>query len=587
MLILGLNLFHADSSAAIFVDGELAFAVAEERLNRRKHFGGFPALSIQACLDAVGARLEDLDHVAMGRNPRANLGRKVAYAFKNPGKLANLARLRSRSAAVKDLKHLIVRHMDVAPERLRFQEHHVEHHIAHAASAFFPSDFEEAATFSFDGSGDFVSVLFAHGRGNRLDPFYRVFLPNSLGSFYTAVCQFIGYGKYGDEGKAMGLAPYGKDSYREHFEQMVQLTDDGFRLNPAYFRPIGSDEGMKVLDDGTVIISGLYSEKWHELLGDARMPHTELTDRDLDLAHGMQGRFEEATFHLLRSLHRRVPTEGVAIAGGCALNSVANGRIFDHTPFQGTWIQPAAGDEGLSIGAALYTYHHILAFPRKFTMRHACWGPAFSEAQCRQALEEAGLRYQRLCREELLEYTAARLDERAVVGWFQGPMEWGPRALGNRSILTHPGPPEMKDVLNARIKHREWFRPFAPSILKEQQAEYFERSHPSPFMLHVFQIRPERRAELGAVTHVDGSGRLQSVARDENPLYYDLISAFHRRTGTPVVLNTSFNENEPIVCRPEEAVDCFVRTRMDVLCLGPFVVEKEHQENLYRDESQT
>ena len=583
MLLLGLNLFHADSSAAIFVDGELAFVIAEERLNRRKHYGGFPALSVQACLDAVGARLEDLDHVAIGRDPRANVARKTVYALRNPRKLVSLARLRSRANRLSDLKHLVERHMDVDPQRLRFQEHHIEHHTAHAASAFLPSDFEEAAIFTFDGSGDFVSAMLAAGRGNRVEPLHRVFLPDSLGNFYSATCQFIGYGKYGDEGKVMGLAAYGEGSYQEHFQQMVALTDDGFRLNPGYFRAIGEREGLKILDDGSVVVSDLCSKNWHTLFGDNRSPSDQLTQRDLDLAHGMQRRFEEVTIHLLNLLHSRVPMGDVAIAGGCALNSVANGKIFDHTPFRQTWIQPAAGDEGLAIGAALYTYHHILGFPRKFIMRHAYWGPAFSESQCRQALDKARLRYRKLPREEMLEYTATRLADKAVVGWFQGAMEWGPRALGNRSILTHPGPPEMKDILNARIKHREWFRPFAPSILKEYQAEYFENSHPSPFMLHAFPIRPEHRAELAAVTHVDGTGRLQSVGRDENPLYYDLISAFHRRTGVPVLLNTSFNENEPIVCRPEEAVECFARTKMDMLCIGPFVVEKEQQDQVPGD----
>ena len=577
MLILGLNAYHADSSAAILVDGELAFAVAEERLNRHKHWAGFPIKSIQACLDAVGARLEDVDHVAIGRDPKANISQKLAYALRHPEMMANFLRLRSRGMAVNDLRRLFARHMDVDKARLRFRGHHVEHHIAHAASAFFPSDFEEAATLSFDGSGDFVTVMFAQGRANRLDPVYRIFGPNSLGNFYTAGCQFVGYQKYGDEGKVMGLAPYGTDSYQKDFDEMVVLTDNGFRLDSAYFRLLGADMGFEVLDDGTAVNSHHVSDRWSKLFGDPRMPYTDFAQRDMDLVHGMQRRFEEVTFHLLKMLHRRVPTDGVSIAGGCALNSSANGKIFDHTPFERTWIQPAAGDEGLSIGAAMYVYHHVLGYPRKFVMNHAYWGSEYSEAECQRALDTAGLRYRKLLTEEQLGYTADRLVDKAIVGWFQGRMEWGPRALGNRSILTHPGPPEMKDTLNARIKHREWFRPFAPSILSEYQPEYFENSHPSPFMLHVFNIKPERRDELGAVTHVDGTGRLQSVAHDENPLYYDLISAFHQRTGTPVLLNTSFNDNEPIVCRPEEAVDCFMRTKMDLLCLGPFVVEADQR----------
>lgn len=262
------------------------------------------------------------------------------------------------------------------------------------------------------------------------------------------------------------------------------------------------------------------------------------------------------------------------MAGGCALNSVANGKLFDETPFRRTWIQPAAGDEGLAIGAALHTYHSVLKQPRKSELKHAYLGPEFSDSRIESDLKQAGLRYQKLDREPLLERVAGQIAAGNVVGWFQGRMEWGPRALGNRSIVAHPGRADMKDVLNARIKHREWFRPFAPSILAESQSEYFEHNHPSPFMLHVYKIRAEKRKELCAVNHVDNTGRLQTVARDENPLYYDLIKAFQRKTGIPVVLNTSFNENEPIVCAPGEAIDCFMRTKMDVLAIGPFLALK-------------
>jgi carbamoyltransferase len=288
----------------------------------------------------------------------------------------------------------------------------------------------------------------------------------------------------------------------------------------------------------------------------------------------MQHRFEEVFFHLLNELHRRVPGEDLAMAGGCALNSVANGKLFERTPFRRTWIQPAAGDEGLAIGAALHTYHSVLKQPRKKELKHSYLGPEFSESRIESDLKSAGLRYRKLEREPLLEAVAEQIAAGNVVGWFQGRMEWGPRALGNRSIVAHPGLPNMKDVLNARIKHREWFRPFAPSILAEAQHEYFEHDHPSPFMLHVYKIRPEKRGELSAVNHVDNTGRLQTVARDENPLYYDLIKAFQRKTGIPVILNTSFNENEPIVCAPAEAIDCFKRTKMDVLAIGPFLALK-------------
>ncbi len=580
MLILGLNMFHADASAAIVLDGEIKFAIAEERLNRRKHFGGFPALSVKACLDAVGARISDIDHVAVGQDSDANLAKKVRYALANPSKILNFIRLRQRKEAMRDVRSLLAKALDAGPSQLRFQEHHLEHHIAHIASAYYCSPWEKAAGFSYDGSGDFVSTMMVRCEGNEIEVLDRVFLPHSLGSVYTMICEFIGYTKYGDEGKVMGLAPYGKDSdaYRDQFRKIVAPKNGGFELDLDYFQPLGSNQGMEVLSDGTVRLARHFSDRIEKLFGPARLPHAEITQRDMDLAFALQQRFEDIYFHLLNRLHERVPLDELVLAGGCALNSVANGKLFDITPFRQTYIQPAAGDEGLAIGAALHTHHSVLRQSRRYELKTSYLGPEFSDARVQSALETANLEFRKLERTELLDAVAAQIAAGNVVGWFQGRMEWGPRALGNRSIVAHPGLPNMKDVLNARIKHREWFRPFAPSILAEYQHEYFERNHPSPFMLHVYKIRPEKRQVLCAVNHVDDTGRLQTVAREENPLYYDLISAFHRKTGIPVLLNTSFNENEPIVCTPEEAVDCFRRTRMDVLAIGSFLVAKPETE---------
>jgi carbamoyltransferase len=574
MLILGLNMFHADASAAIVQDGEVVFAIAEERLNRAKHYGGFPALAVRACLDAVGAKITDIDHVAVGQDSDANLAKKVQYALANPAKILNFIRLRQRKEAMRDVRSLLARALDVETQALRFQEHHLEHHIAHIASAYYCSPWEKAAGFSYDGSGDFVSTMTARCEGNDIEVLDRVFLPHSLGSFYTMICEFIGYKKYGDEGKVMGLAPYGKDAYCDTIRKVVNLKNGGFELDLNYFMPLGSNQGMQISDDGTVTLAKHFSDRMVKLFGEPTKPHSEIPQRDMDLAYAMQHRFEEVFFHLLHELHKRVPLEDLAMAGGCALNSVANGRLFTQTPFRRTWIQPAAGDEGLAVGAALHTYHSVLKQPRHYVMNNAYLGPEFSEASIESDLKRAGLRYRKLEREPLLDAVADQIAAGNVIGWFQGRMEWGPRALGNRSILAHPGLPNMKDVLNARIKHREWFRPFAPSILADRQNEYFEYDHPSPFMLHVYKIRPEKRAQLCAVNHVDNTGRLQTVAREENPLYYDLIRAFERKAGIPVVLNTSFNENEPIVCAPQEGIDCFQRTRMDVLAIGPFLVLK-------------
>jgi carbamoyltransferase len=580
MLILGLNLFHSDSSAAIVQDGELRFAIAEERLNRVKHCGSFPRLAIQACLDAVGVRIEDVDHIAIGRSTRANLAQKVQYALKDPAKVVNFIRMRARTQATEDLRSLIAGHLGVDRSALHFQEHHIEHHLCHIASAFFCADFDEAAGFSYDGSGDFVSAMFARCQDNRIEVLRRIFVPHSLGYLYTAGSQFIGYCSYGDEGKVMGLAPYGRPTYLDELRRIARPTRDGFELNPDYFVPLGADQGLQIEADGMVTCPPLFTPRWVERFGKARLPPAagaargEVTQRDMDLAFALQDQFQEVAVHLWNELHRMAPSRNVAMAGGCALNSVANGMLFARTPFERSWIQPAAGDDGLSVGAALYVHHVVLGHPRAYRMRDAYLGPEYPEADYRRALEGAGLAYRRLERGELIAFAADRIAAGDVVGWFQGRMEYGPRALGNRSILAHPGRPDMKEILNARVKHREWFRPFAPSVLEDAQGEYFEHSHPSPFMLHVYKIRPERREECQAVNHIDNTGRLQTVSREENPLYYDLIAAFRDRTGTPMLLNTSFNENEPIVCRPEEAVDCFARTRMDALCLGPFVAEK-------------
>jgi carbamoyltransferase len=574
MLILGLNMFHADASAAIIQDGKVLFAIAEERLNRIKHYAGFPALAIQACLDAAGAKISDVDHLAVGQDSDANLAEKVRYAIANPAKLLNFIRLRRRKQEMRDVRVLLAKSLDCDPQLWRFEEHHLEHHIAHIASAYYCSPWEKAAGFSYDGSGDFVSTMMARCEGTEIQVLDRVFLPHSLGSFYTMICEFIGYNKYGDEGKVMGLAPYGKDTYCRQVRELLMTSTSGFELDLNFFQPLGSNEGMQIKPDGTVALARHFSGRMVEMFGPPRDPQQEITQRDMDLAYAMQHCFEEVFFHLLNELHNKVPFENLAMAGGCALNSVANGKLFAQTPFRHTWIQPAAGDEGLAIGAALHTYHSVLKKPRDYAMKNSYLGPEFSEARIESSLNSAGLKYRKLERGPLLDTISARIAEGDVVGWFQGRMEWGPRALGNRSIVAHPGRPDMKDVLNARIKRREWFRPFAPSILQERQAEYFEHDHPSPFMLHVYKIRPEKRDQLCAVNHVDDTGRLQSVSHEENPLYYDLIRTFERQTGIPVILNTSFNENEPIVCNPEEAIDCFQRTRMDAIAIGPFVALK-------------
>jgi carbamoyltransferase len=569
-VILGINAYHAGAAAAVTIDGQPVAAIAEERLNRVKYYAAFPAKAIRECLKIAGLDFSDLDAVAIGRDPSANSGPKIRYTLQHPEKFVGLMRTRSSRKELNDLKALIAGECEVDPEELNFQEYHVEHHLAHTASAYLISPWEKAAGFTLDGSGDFVTCMLSECEGDDICVKHRVYVPQSLGSLYTMICEFIGYRKYGDEGKVMGLAPLGKDTYAEYFEDMLDLTEDGIRLNVKYFVPFGSNPGMSIDEKGQMIVHRHYSDEMIRLFGDPREPYTDIPDRDADLAFSLQTVFERGYMHLLHLLHRIVPVGRVAMSGGCVLNSVANGKLFEQTPFSETCIQPAAGDEGLALGAALYVSNCLLREGRRYVMKHSFLGNEFSESEIKRTLDEKGVKYEQLERAPLLDRTAGAIAEGSVIGWFQGRMEWGPRALGNRSILAHPGHPDMKNILNARIKHREPFRPFAPSVLAERQAEIFEHTHPSPFMLHVYKIKPEWRERLCAVNHVDNTGRLQSVSREENPLYYDLIAAFDRKTGIPSVLNTSFNENEPIVCTPEDAIDCFLRTKMDVLVIGPY-----------------
>ncbi|MEJ7849622.1 MAG: carbamoyltransferase C-terminal domain-containing protein [Pyrinomonadaceae bacterium] len=574
-VILGVNTFHAGSSAAIIIDGVPIAAIAEERLNRIKYYAGFPRLSVAKCLEISGVKFSDIDAVAVGRDSSANLHKKLEFALKNPSKLLNLAKIRSKSKGFDNLKSMIAGECGIDESTLNFKSYNVEHHLAHTASAYFASDWEHCAGITIDGSGDFVSCLLSECSGDEIRPLQKIFVPHSLGTLYTAVCQFVGYEKYGDEGKVMGLAPMGEDTYADFFDKMLIETKKGFQLNPDYFLPFGANQGMEINDKGEMVVHRLFSNLFIEKLGPSRVPYSDITKRDRDVSFGLQRIFEKYYMHLLGLLHEQVPATRISMAGGCALNSVANGKMLIETPFRETCIQPAAGDDGLSLGAALYVSNSVLKEGKRWKMTNSYLGDEYSDAFIKSELERYGLLFKKLDRNELLEQTTEEIKNGNVIGWFQGKMEWGPRALGNRSILAHPGFPNMKDILNARIKHREGFRPFAPSVLVERQGEIFEQDYPSPFMLHIYKIRPEWRDRLSAVNHVDNTGRLQTVSRDENALYYDLIKTFEGKTGIPVILNTSFNENEPIVCQPYEAIECFMRTKMDFLVIGSFFCKKE------------
>ena len=573
-VILGINAFHAGASAALIVDGIPQVAIAEERLNRVKYYAGFPKLSILRCMEYANVDFSDIDAVAVGRDSSANLRKKLEFALRHPTKLLNFARMRGKSKTFDDLKLLIAEECGVEETTLRFDTHNVEHHLAHTASAYFASDWDECAAITIDGSGDFAFCMMSRCEGDSINPLGRVFVPHSLGTVYTAVCQFIGYPKYGDEGKVMGLAPLGTNTYKSFFDNMITKVSTGFELNPKYFLPFGDNQGMEINDDGEMVVHRLYSDKFIDELGDPREPYSEITKRDEDIAFGLQKLFEEFYIRMLNDLADQVPSKKLALAGGCALNSVANGKAFLETPFEEHCIQPAAGDDGLALGAALYLSNSVFKEGTRWHMTDAFLGDSFSDEEIETELKKREVPFRKLDRDELIDKTTDEIKDGNVIGWFQGRMEWGPRALGNRSILAHPGYPNMKDILNSRIKHREWFRPFAPSVLEDRQGEIFEQDQPSPYMLHVYKIRPEWRDRLSAVNHVDNTGRLQTVSRIENDLYYDLITDFDKKTGIPVVLNTSFNENEPVVCKPAEAIDCYLRTKMDVLVIGSYFCKK-------------
>ena len=578
MLIVGINAYHGDASAASVVDGRLAAAAEEERFNRIKHAAGFPTHALRYAVEAAGADLREIGIVAVARDPWARIAPKAWRALRMPSLARTRLGVRGRFAAIgEDVRRALA--LPRAPEVRR-----VEHHSAHLASSFFVSPFDEAALFSIDGMGDFASAAWGVGRGSRIHLMGAVSFPHSLGIFYTALTQYLGFPKYGDEYKVMGLASYGEPEYIDEFRRIVIAPNHGqigFQLDTEYFTHHRGGAEM-TWECGEPRLGRLYSDHLANRLGPAREPSEEIGPRHFNLASSLQRRLEEVLLDRLRSLHRATGLKKLCLAGGVAFNCVANGKIRDQTGFEEVYIQSAAGDAGLAIGAAMHVWHQGLGKPREFVMEHSYWGPEYDDRriesllnESRAAIERAGCSVRRIDDDaELCGFTAERIARGEVVGWFQGRMEWGPRALGNRSILADPRRAEMRDILNAKIKRREMFRPFAPSIAEEAAGEYFDQSYPSPFMLMAYAVRPGKRGAIPATTHIDGSGRLQTVNARQNPLYYRLIREFGRQTGVPALLNTSFNENEPVVCEPAQALDCFLRTRMDSLVMGHYALTR-------------
>ncbi len=574
--ILGINAHHADASAAIFRNGVLLAAIEEERMRRVKHWAGFPTHAVNFCLQEAGINWNEIDTVAFGRDVYAKWDRKIQFMFSYPQHFGKFMRGRLSNAAgsgsvERKLKRMAeqsgVTDMD---KRLIY----VEHHRSHLASAFYLSGWDQAALLSVDGSGDFTTCMTGIGKGTQIEVLDSVDFPHSLGVFYTAFTQLLGFPYYGDEYKVMGLAPYGEPRYVEELKDMLILEEKGrFRLNLRYFRNPG--QGYISYDRNHVpIVPPLFSRHLEKRFGNKRKAGEALTQHHKDLAASLQHATEETIFHILNHLHRQTGMSRLCLAGGVAQNSVANGKIIRNTPFSEVFIPPAGHDAGLALGAGLYARHHMLGHARGEAMVHAYTGSYFSNAEIEAFLQRREVDYRLLSDEALFPAVAQAIAGGQVVGWFRGRSEFGPRALGNRSILADPRRSDARELLNLKIKRRESFRPFAPSVLEEFADEFFEYHEPSPFMEKVFTIRPEKRQVIPAVTHVDGSGRIQTVSKENNPDYYKLIHIFRALTGIPLLLNTSFNESEPIVNTPQQALDCFERTQMDMLVIGNCMISR-------------
>lgn len=577
MYILGLNAYHADSSAAIFKDGVMIAATEEERFRRIKHWAGFPSEAIKFCLNEVGITIDQVDHIAIGRDPKAKFWKKVKFALSYPN--IGFSTILDRLDNSKKISSLEVEFLKIFPNcdsnSLKNKIHQVEHHRAHLASAFFASPFDKAALLSIDGSGDFSTTMLGIGSGNQIEVIDSIDFPHSVGIFYSSMTQYLGFPHYGDEYKVMGLAPYGDPKYIDKLRKMVHLEKDGlFKLDLSYFNATKSGVVSYGVDN-IPVVAKLFGTKIEDLFGPARKREDELTQYHKDIAASVQRFTEEIIFHLLNFLQKKTGLTKVCIAGGVAQNSVANGKIIERTSFSEIYIPSAGHDAGISMGSAMYVYNHLLKKERMPAIWSAYTGIKYSNSQIETYLQSRDIKYTKYDDETLYDIVSDCLINSGVVGWFQDRAEFGPRALGARSILADPRRNDAKDLLNAKIKRRESFRPFAPSILEDYVGEYFEKNDLVPFMEKVFPIKKEKQASIPAVTHVDGSGRLQSVLKNVSPRYYGLIDAFRKKTGVPILLNTSFNENEPIVNSPEHALECYLRTSMDMLVLENCVVRRD------------
>ena len=573
MIILGLNIFHGDSSACIIKDGVVLSAVEEERFTRKKHWAGFPLNSINFCLKENNFNFQDIDHICVNQNNFSNILRKLFYVGVNKVNLKYILN-KIKKRKLRNLRNLF--EINFQKSGFKGKYHYIEHHLAHTSSAFYLSPFSESINVSIDGFGDFVSTAWGLGKNfdNSIDN--KIYFPHSLGIFYQSLTQFLGFQNYGDEYKVMGLAPYGNNYLKNEFDEIVVPDKSGkFKLNLDYFRHHKSNIEFK-WDDGMPIFDQIYDDKIESLFGKKREKSSTLEKKHFDIAYSTQKKYEEIFFNLLDNIYKKTPCENLTISGGCAMNSVANGKIKERTKFKNVFTLSSPGDAGGAIGSALYVHNNLVR--KKIDINDSPYlGPSFSNEYVEKIIEDKiknknEFEIIKMSTMESIKFVAKKISEGNVIGWFQDKMEFGPRALGNRSILCDPRNSNMQATLNLKIKRRESFRPFAPSILLEKVNEWFENPSIVPYMSEVLNIKKDKQKEIPAVTHVDGTGRLQTVTREMNKKYYELILEFSKITNIPIILNTSFNEQEPIVCKPEEALDCFLRTKMDILCIENYLI---------------
>lgn len=563
MYILGINCFLHDASAALLKDGKIVAAAEEERFTRKKHDGDFPRNAISYCLEETNIEPDQIDYIGVYMKPNLMLGGSIYHALRHPAGVRYALGLGYRGVQHRRIGLFVRKELNLngrGNPKLVF----IRHHIAHAASTYFSSSFDESAVLTIDGSGELDCTMFAHGKGNKIKIIKTVKFPHSLGMVYSSVTKYLGFRPDSDEYKVMGLASYGKPQFIDEFRKIIKLVPGGgYKVDLSCF-----DYWAKSKSKNFV------STKFIDILGPERKKGGPVEERHMNIAFSLQQVLEETVLYMCEYLKKETRSERLCIAGGVGQNCVMNGKIMRHSIFKDVFVQPAAHDAGTSIGSALHIYHTLLNKPRNFVLDHVYLGPSYDNDYVRKALELCKINnYQYI--ENVTQVAAKLIAEGKIIGWFQVRMEFGPRALGSRSILANPAMPEMKDLINKYVKHREDFRPFAPSVLERKVGEYFEFDIKSPFMLFVCNVLEEKRDVVPAITHVDGTGRVQTVSRTTNPLYWKLIKEFEKITGIPMILNTSFNVmGEPIVCTPEEAIRCFFSTGIDYLLLGNFLISK-------------